>query len=198
MVAYKKEVETDNLWNMQQKDIWRDNQSSTGLVRVADIKVYYSLKAGSVYSSVSTYFEDESEEALNIALSGIWGADGRSSVLDGMEDAKEKNIALLSKIMESQNKEDDDYVSEKVIDNALKMVFHMKKQPELFKTFENSIHMQFELSDDSYLEFEVFENRITCMLVPQRKYEEATFSVLQLDNMEEMNKIIGEFYEITG
>ena len=110
------------------------------------------------------------------------------------ESQKEKNIQLLSEMMAYQTKEDDDFVSDMVIDNAVKLVFHLTHQPELFKTFENSINMQFELSDRSYMELEVFEKRITCMIVPQREYVRALFPEVSLDDIGGINKVVEDFY----
>lgn len=109
-------------------------------------------------------------------------------------DSRMSNISLLEEIKETQKKDEEDYVSDRVIDNALKLVFNLEHQPELFKTRENSINMQFEANDGSYLEFEVFEDRITCMIVPQRNYDEAVYPQVSLDNIGEINAIVRGFY----
>ena len=109
-------------------------------------------------------------------------------------DIRLRNIRLLELIRETQNIDDEDYVSDTVVDNALKIVFFLKHQPELFKTYENSINMQFESEDGSYLEFEVFENRISSMMVPERDYDRAVFPVVELGDMKSIDRIVGEFY----
>jgi len=108
--------------------------------------------------------------------------------------AKKKNMMLLSDILDSQTVNDEDYVAEKVIDNALHIIFHLNHQPEIFKTGRNSLHLQFELTDRSYMELEVFEDRITCMMVPDRAYSQASYPEVSLDDMEKINKIVGDFY----
>ena len=70
----------------------------------------------------------------------------------------------------------------------------MIRQPQIFRTFENSIHLQFETTDKSYLEFEIFEERMTCMMVPQRDYDKASYPEVSLDDIKEVNRIVGEFY----
>ena len=109
-------------------------------------------------------------------------------------DCRMSNISLLEEIKETQKEDEDDYVSDRVIDNALKLVFNLEHQPELFKTHENSINMQFETKDGSYLEFEVFEDRITCMIVPQRNYDKAGYPQVSLDNTDEINAIVRGVY----
>ena len=46
-------------------------------------------------------------------------------------------------------------------------------QPSIFPTGRNSIQMQFELSDNSYLEFEIFSDKIVFLEVPKRDYSKA-------------------------
>jgi hypothetical protein len=55
--------------------------------------------------------------------------------------------------------------------------------------------MQYELeTDGSYLEFEVFETEIMCMLVPKRIYENTIFEKITCDNIRRVNQIVEEFY----
>lgn len=67
-------------------------------------------------------------------------------------------------------------------------------QPIIYPTGRASIQMQYELDDRSYLEFEVFEEKIVCMKVPQRIYSKASFEVMKSVDMELINKIVKEFY----
>ncbi len=112
----------------------------------------------------------------------------------GQDNAKSRNMNLLSEIRDSQDKSDEDYVSDKVIDNALYVVFHLIHQPEIFKTNRNSLHLQFELSDKSYMELEIFEDRVTCMVVPKRVYKDAFYPEVSLGEIDNINKIVGDFY----
>lgn len=110
------------------------------------------------------------------------------------QSAKKRNMMLLSDILDSQTVNDADYVADKVIDNALHIIFHLNHQPEIFKTGRNSLHLQFELADRSYMELEVFSDRITCMIVPDRAYSQASYPDISLNDMEKINKIVGDFY----
>ncbi len=67
------------------------------------------------------------------------------------QSAKKRNMMLLSDILDSQTVNDADYVADKVIDNALHIIFHLNHQPEIFKTGRNRLHLQFELADRSYM-----------------------------------------------
>lgn len=85
-------------------------------------------------------------------------------------------------------------ISSIIVETAQKIVQKICIQPQIFPTGRNSIQMQFELEDRSYLEFEIFEEKIICMEVPRRVYSEASFFELQIDDIPEINKIVKEFY----
>lgn len=65
-------------------------------------------------------------------------------------------------------------------------------QPRIFPTARNSIQFEYELEDDSYLEFEIFEEKITHLQIPKRDYNKAISDTI---NADEINKIIKEFYD---
>ena len=109
-------------------------------------------------------------------------------------DRKSKNLIILSEMMDYQSVDDEDYVSDKVIDNTVDVIFHLTHQPEIFKTRRNSIHLQFELADRSYMELEVFENRVTCMIVPKRNYSEVIYPEVSLDEVAKINSLVKDFY----
>lgn len=115
---------------------------------------------------------------------------------NAISDCRMNNISILEEIKKSQSVGDEDYVSEIVIDNVLKLVFNLNHQPELFKTYENSINLQFELEDNSYMELEVFEDRITCMVVKQRDYDNAIFPEVSMNDMDGINRLVEEFYGV--
>ena len=111
---------------------------------------------------------------------------------------KNRNILVLNELKFSQSKEDEEYVSPIAIDNALRILFNLKEQPEVFKTGESSIQLQFESSDRSYLEFEVFEKRITCMFVPKRDYDKVEYPEVTLDDLQSINEIVERYIGVAG
>ncbi len=82
-----------------------------------------------------------------------------------------------------------------VIDNGEKFIKNISKQPSVYPTGRRSIHMQYDLDDRSYLEFEIFEDKITCMKVPKRIYDQATFETFSYVDMDKFNQIVEGFYE---
>ena len=86
-------------------------------------------------------------------------------------------------------------ISEAVINMPEIIVKNISNQPTIYPTGRASIQMQYELNDRSYLEFEIFEEKIVCMKVPQRIYAKASFEIMKGVDMELINKIVKEFYE---
>ena len=81
-----------------------------------------------------------------------------------------------------------------IIVKATEIVLELMHQPSIFPTGRNSIQLEFELSDGSYLEFEIFDDRITCMSVPHREYDKATFRELGIAERDTIIDIVEEFY----
>ena len=108
-------------------------------------------------------------------------------------DAKGLNKKLLFEIVLSQKETDEDYVSPKVINNALVLVDRLVVQPEIFKTNQNSLHLQFNFKDNTYVELEVFENRLTCMIVPKRVYDNVQYPEVSLSTINTINTILSGY-----
>ena len=67
-------------------------------------------------------------------------------------------------------------------------------QPEIYPTGRDSIQLKYELEDRSYLEFEVFKDKILCMRIPQRNYNKSEYEIIQSVDIKRINEIIDNFY----
>lgn len=85
-------------------------------------------------------------------------------------------------------------ISKEVISRSREIIINIIEQPKVFPTGRATIHMEFELSDKSYLEFEIFEDKIVSMVVPQRVYEKTKVEVMENLNISLINSIVGDFY----
>lgn len=85
-------------------------------------------------------------------------------------------------------------ISDIVIERAKKFITYIVKQPLMFPTGRDSIQMQYELKDKSYLEFEIYKTKVMCMFVPKRIYQEAEFKEFTDIEMDRFNQIVKEFY----
>lgn len=55
--------------------------------------------------------------------------------------------------------------SESLIEKAKSIIFHLKYQPEVFPTAKQSVQFEYEKENGDYLEFEIFEDSITCLQI---------------------------------
>lgn len=67
--------------------------------------------------------------------------------------------------------------------------------PHIYPTGRQSIQFQYELPDRSYLEFEIFEKRTMCLLVPQRQYSRAETKEFTSCEKEKITEMVIKFYE---
>lgn len=187
-------------------DIWDGEKgceasSSTSISRVASIDYYYNPSRNSFWLSTNTNKDVFLMPTEEKKLSAMLDAGIRNSYLAVDKDSqivkRNNNINLLSEMLHENCCDAKNYVSEKTINNALIIIFYLSIQPSIYKTYENSIHMQYETENRSYLEFEVFEDRITSMMVPFRNYQCATFPNVTLNDSKGIDRIVKEFYEFT-
>ena len=71
-------------------------------------------------------------------------------------------------------------VSDAILIKAAEITLQLDPQPDLVcPTMRNSMQIEWDLDDNSYLEFEIFDNIIKCMKVPKsadgRDYNNASF-----------------------
>lgn len=117
---------------------------------------------------------------------------------DFEEDWGGKNASLRT-LTQIQNLEHDwdgdagEAIPEEVIILSKSIVMSLKYQPEIYPTKRRTVQMQYETADRSYLEFEVYADRIEMLSVPQRKYENAVESTIRAANYYEMDSIVKDF-----
>ena len=74
----------------------------------------------------------------------------------------------------------------------------MDNQPQIFPTGRQSIQLQYELADRSYLEFEIFEEKVSCLEVPKRRYSDARTFEFPISETQRIKEIVKEFYGQDG
>ena len=84
--------------------------------------------------------------------------------------------------------------SKETILTAQNVISLLSKQPDLYPTGRDSIQMQYELPDNSYLEFEVFKDKIIYLEVPERKYVLARTNTFSKSEIHKLNSIVQNFY----
>lgn len=84
--------------------------------------------------------------------------------------------------------------NKKLINKVLSMITKVRYQPYLFPTFEDSIQIEYELSDEYYLEFEIFLESIRVYCEKPSGDSEYTIPYRRELPVDQINKIVGKFY----
>lgn len=111
---------------------------------------------------------------------------------------RENNLLRLDQISEL---EDDwngygaKHFSPELIKKCKDIINALNFQPKVFPTGRQSLQFQYELEDRSYLEFEIFQGKISCLQVPQRRYLDAQTCEFSTSEIEKIKEIVKKFYE---
>ena len=84
--------------------------------------------------------------------------------------------------------------SKELMKKCRKIVNSLSHQPEIYPTGRQSVQFQYQLEDESYLEFEIFEEKTMCLLVPERIYEKASEKELRGTEEKNIKEIVDNFY----
>lgn len=84
-------------------------------------------------------------------------------------------------------------IPKEIIEKTKKIITNLSYQPFLAPTGRETIQIEFELTDASYLGFEIFKNKITMLYVPQRLYDNALVKDLNIQT--DLDPIITTFIE---
>ena len=105
-----------------------------------------------------------------------------------------KKLKEISDLKDNWNDNNAKKFSPELISIFKKILENIVEQPEIFPTANNSIQMEYELIDNSYLEFEIFEDKIICLEVPQRNYSKYKEQIIPND-IKIINNIVNNFFE---
>ncbi len=85
-----------------------------------------------------------------------------------------------------------------MINKCKKIVRILSYQPDIYPTGRQSIQFQYELSNKSYLEFEIFNNKTLCLWVSKRNYINAKEIEIVVSEEEHIKEMVDSFYENNG
>lgn len=105
-----------------------------------------------------------------------------------------KKSKEISDLKDNWNDNNAKKFSPELISIVKNILENIVEQPEIFPTANNSIQMEYELIDNSYLEFEIFEDKIICLEVPQRNYSKYKEQIIPND-IKIINNIVNNFFE---
>ena len=84
-------------------------------------------------------------------------------------------------------------IPHKIINLCRDIVKELPIQPEIFPTCRKTIQMQYELDTKDYLEFEIYENKISVLKVPLRKYDMLIEFDIDICQKSELIHIVNDF-----
>jgi hypothetical protein len=79
-------------------------------------------------------------------------------------------------------------ISDIVIDKSIEILKSLSIQPSVFPTGRGSVQIEYELENEDYLEFEIFENHIECLM--EKGEDEIDVEV----NQEQIAQIVRDFH----
>lgn len=80
-----------------------------------------------------------------------------------------------------------------LVDEVKNIILNLNEQPEIFPTGRNSIQLEYHLPDESYLELEVFEDKVVAMQVSGTDYDNAQFWEVATDDVAQIRNITDKF-----
>ncbi|MBQ4468821.1 MAG: hypothetical protein II917_01590 [Synergistaceae bacterium] len=141
--------------------------------------------------SVRSYIERKTPQEISDALSHAWRK-------NATKDKLAHNLERLNDIAQLES-DWNGYgaapFSQALIAEARNIITNLTEQPELFPTGRESIQLEYELPDKSYLEFEIFEDKIAAMQVSGTDYDNARFWDLSPDDIKQVRGIVKEFFD---
>lgn len=84
-------------------------------------------------------------------------------------------------------------IPEDIINRCEEIVKLLDMQLELFPTGRETIQFEHEFKDKTYIEFEIFKDKVGVLLVPKRKYEKGIDIDLYITEPKQISFFINEF-----
>ena len=107
-------------------------------------------------------------------------------------EAKQKLIEI-SQLKEDWNGYNAKSFQSSLIKKCRRILQTLDYIPNIFPTGRNSIQFEYELEDRSYLEFEIYSDKITYLIIPKREYEKAKSGMIS-NNREEIRQMVRNFF----
>lgn len=142
------------------------------------------------------YFEYQRQVLSKYNLSCVDNITTFKHVDDQKSIVKHNNLKKLNHISKLQydwNGYGAEAIPYQVIALSINIILMLDEQPEIYPTARQTIQMEYELPDESYLEFEIYANQITVLEVPKRNYSLAKKYILRSDEYRAILEILSTF-----
>lgn len=121
---------------------------------------------------------------------------GNEIVVDAMQQKNLRKIELMAEFEENWNGNGGRAFTSKAISRFQEVIESVPTQPKIAPTGRNSLYMEYRKNDGSILAFEVAENKVEMVIVPQGKYKNA--AIKQFDGNTYLENIINGVVEFNG
>lgn len=162
--------------------------------------IMLNLKEGSSISEIAENYQISNEDiqnAIDYVITLLKEPYISENVTVDESKLKEENLNKLQ-IMKTYKKDWNGYdslpFSEESINLFISIIEGLKKQPIISPTGRDSLFMQYEMEDLSYLGFEVFKNNMTKVYIPKRNYDKAQEDNVRGDFVNYINTNVEKFY----
>lgn len=100
-----------------------------------------------------------------------------------------KSLVSIRCLKENWNGYGADPISNTLVTRCILIALNLKYQPQsITPTARNSIQFEWELEDKSYLEFEIYYNKITILCIEKMEYDKAITKTLYSSNYDSIAK----------
>ena len=108
-------------------------------------------------------------------------------------------LVNIRNLKDNWNEEGAKAFSETLVNRCWLICLKLKIQPMIYPTARDSIQFEYELEDKSYLEFEIYRDRISVLCIEKKEYDKSiAFTLRALDKdsiIKDMNLLINLFHE---
>lgn len=172
----------------------------------AVLSSFYDVNSGrKVVSAVSSWLSNM-HNSLQCLHNSDWeeGIPSAELTITACEESnmlKAQNLFRLDEIAELEedwNGYGAKAFSRELIDKCKGIINDLEFQPKIFPTGRQSVQFQYELEDRSYLEFEIFGEKVSCLEVPKRIYSNAKTFEFPISEAQRIKEIVKKFYGQDG
>lgn len=85
-------------------------------------------------------------------------------------------------------------IPKEIVNLCRDIIMELDYQPDIFPTARRTVQMEYELDDNSYLEFEIYLDHISVMEIPKRDYSKAIKKLIPSVDYKTLSSIVLNFH----
>lgn len=103
-----------------------------------------------------------------------------------------RGLARVKRMLAPQD-DGEQLVSLKAAQVAMNLMLALSQPPEVYPTGRQTVQMQYELADDSYMEMEVFPQKIEVMQIPYGDVSRVRYATVPAEHYYQLIDLAGQF-----